>query len=82
VGSSLGVVFAGDLFTLLIFWEVMAVSSLFLIWARRTPESRRAGFRYILVHAFGGSVLMAGIIWHLGETGSLLFNHFEGGIAS
>jgi len=82
VGSSLGVVFAGDLFTLLIFWEIMAVSSLFLIWARRTPESRRAGFRYILVHAFGGSVLMAGIIWHLGETGSLLFNHFEGGIAS
>ena len=82
VGSSLGVVFAGDLFTLLIFWEVMAVSSLFLIWARRTPKSRRAGFRYILVHAFGGSVLMAGIIWHLGETGSLLFNHFEGGIAS
>jgi len=82
VGSSLGVVFAGDLLTLLVFWEIMAVSSLFLIWARKTPEARRAGFRYLLVHAFGGSVLMAGILWHLGETGSLLFNHFEGGIAS
>ncbi len=82
VGSSLGVVFAGDLFTLLVFWEIMAVSSLFLIWARRTPEARRAGFRYLIVHALGGSALMVGILWHIGETGSLIFNHFDGGIAS
>ena len=82
VGSSLGVVFAGDLLTLLICWEIMAVTSLGLIWARRSPESRRAGFRYLLVHLFGGSILMAGILWHFNETGSLLFSHFEGGIAS
>jgi len=82
VGSSLGVVFAGDLFTLLFFWEIMAVSSLFLIWARRTRESRKAGFRYLLVHAFGGSALMAGILLHLQQTGSLLFVHFDGGAAS
>jgi len=82
VGSSLGVVFAGDLFTLLFFWEIMAVSSLFLIWARRTRDSRKAGFRYLLVHAFGGSALMAGILLHLQQTGSLLFTHFDGGIAS
>jgi multicomponent Na+:H+ antiporter subunit D len=82
VGSSLGVVFAGDLFTLLFFWEIMAVSSLFLIWARRTREARSAGFRYLLVHAFGGSALMAGVLLHLQQTGSLLFTHFDGGIAS
>lgn len=82
VGSSLGVVFAGDLFTLLFFWEIMAVSSLFLIWARRTREARKAGFRYLLVHAFGGSALMAGILLHFQQTGSLLFTHFEGGAAS
>ncbi len=82
VGSSLGVVFAGDLFSLLFFWEIMAVSSLFLIWARRTKEARRAGFRYLLVHAFGGSALMAGILLHLQQTGSLLFTHFDSGVAS
>ncbi|MFC1955167.1 Na(+)/H(+) antiporter subunit D [Chloroflexota bacterium] len=82
VGSSLGVVFAGDLFTLLVFWEIMAVSSVCLIWARRRPKSNRAGFRYLLVHIFGGSMLMAGIILHYNQTGSMLFNHFEGGIAS
>ncbi|KPK19691.1 MAG: cation:proton antiporter, partial [Dehalococcoidia bacterium SG8_51_3] len=82
VGSSLGVVFAGDLFTLIFFWEIMAISSLFLIWARRTRAARKAGFRYLLVHAFGGSALMAGILLHLQQTGSLLFTHFDGGAAS
>ena len=81
-GSSLGVVFAGDLFTLFVFWEIMTLSSVYLIWARRTQQSTRAGIRYFLVHLFGGSVLLAGILWHIGETGSILFNHMEGGIAS
>jgi len=82
VGSSLGVVFAGDLFTLLFFWEIMAISSLFLIWARRTRDARRAGFRYLLVHAFGGSALMGGVLLHFQQTGSLLFTHFDGDVAS
>ncbi len=82
VGGSLGVVFAGDLFTLFVFWEIMTISSVCLIWARRTSLSNKAGMRYFIVHLFGGSALMAGILWHLGETGSILFNHFEGGIAS
>ncbi len=81
-GSALGVVFAGDLFTLFVFWELMAVSSVYLIWARRTVRSSQAGMRYLLVHLFGGSVLLAGILWHLGETGSILFNHLEGGPAA
>jgi len=38
--------------------------------------------RYIMVHMFGGAVLLAGILWRLGETGSILFNPLEGGIAS
>ena len=60
-GGSLGVVFAGDWVTLIFFWELMAVSSVFLIWYRGTAESRKAGFRYILVHLFGGNLLLAGI---------------------
>jgi multicomponent Na+:H+ antiporter subunit D len=47
-GSALGIVFSGDLFSLYIFWEVLAISSTMLIWARRGRESIRAGFRYIL----------------------------------
>ena len=69
--GALGVTFAGDFFTLLIFWELMAVASAWLVFARRTPESTRAGFRYLIVHFFGGSVLFGGILLFYGMTGSL-----------
>jgi multicomponent Na+:H+ antiporter subunit D len=81
-GSALGVVFAGDLLTLLVFWEIMALASVYLIWGRRTPQSRGAGMRYLMVHLFGGSVLIAGVLLHYSQTGSLLFNHMESGLAS
>lgn len=76
-GCAIGVVFAGDLLTLLVFWEFMAVASVYLVWARRTPESQKAGTRYLMVHLFGGSVLLAGILLHWGETGSLAFSLME-----
>lgn len=76
VGSTLGVVFAGDLFTLFFFWEVMAWSSLFLIWYRRTKVAYAAGFRYILVHLFGGICLLGGVLLHLQTTGSITFETF------
>jgi len=81
-GSGLGVVFAGDLFTVFFFWEIMAVASAFLIWARRTPTSYGAGIRYFFVHLTGGSLLLAGILLHVGQTGSLAFGPMEGGLAS
>jgi multicomponent Na+:H+ antiporter subunit D len=74
-GSALGVIFAGDLFTLFIFWELLTVSSVFLIWARRTKASQAAGFRYLLVHAAGGLCLLAGIVLLVFETGSLTFGY-------
>lgn len=70
-GGALGVTFAGDLLTLVIFWEVMAVTSTWLIWARRTPQTDAAGMRYLLYHILGGGLLFAGILWHLADTGSL-----------
>ena len=50
VGSTLGVVFAGDLFTLYLFWEVMAFSSIILIWYRKTKASSEVGFRFPIYH--------------------------------
>ncbi len=69
-GSALGVTFAGDLFTLYVFWELMAVSSVFLVWARKTQASIRAGWRYLLVHIVGGLFLLAGTLMYVAETGS------------
>jgi len=79
VGSTLGVVFAGDLLTLFFFWEVMAWSALFLIWYRKTKAAYGAGFRYILVHFFGGLCLLGGILLHFHATGSIAFETFPWG---
>jgi len=81
-GSSLGVVFAGDLFTLVFFWEIMAASSVYLVWARGTSLSRGAGLRYLMVHLFGGSVLLAGVLVQLTQTGSMLFTYMDGGLGA
>ncbi len=72
-GSSLGVTFAGDLVTLFVFWELMAVASVWLIWSRRVEASIAAGFRYLLVHAAGGVLLLAGIMIFYATTGSIRF---------
>ncbi len=77
VGSTMGVVFAGDLFTLYAFWEIMAVSSVFLIWYRKDKKALDAGFRYIMVHIFGGCCLLAGILIHVADTGSIYFNPID-----
>jgi multicomponent Na+:H+ antiporter subunit D len=81
VGSSLGVVFAGDLFTIFFFWEIMAATSVFLIWYSRSKESLDAGYRYLLVHILGGCCLLAGIIIHVSATGSITVGPSGGGLA-
>jgi multicomponent Na+:H+ antiporter subunit D len=83
IGSTLGVTFAGDLFTLFAFWEIMAISSVFLVWYQRDIAALNAGFRYIMVHLFGGCVLLAGIIIQVVNTGSTYFGLVEyGGLGS
>ena len=72
-GSGLGAVFAGDFITLFVFWELLAISSVFLIWARRTPASLRAGMRYLLVHVVSGVTLLAGAMVLAHQTGGLSF---------
>ncbi len=73
-GSAIGVTFAADFFSFYIFWEFMAIASTFLILARKTKESQKAGFRYVMVHIFGGLSLLAGIILQIKATGSTEFS--------
>ena len=82
IGSTLGVVFAGDLFTLFFFWEIMAWASLLIVWYGKTKSASGAGFRYIMVHSFGGVCLLAGVMIHLQNGGSLTFESFTWGWGS
>jgi len=62
VAGSLGTTLAGDYLTVFIFWELMALSSVFLIWYRKRKKSIEAGYRYLLVHTVGGLILLGGIV--------------------
>ncbi len=73
-GAAVGAVLAGDLVTLFMFWEVMAVASAFLVWARRTERANRAGMRYILVQVSSGLLLLAGTLLLLHQTGTTQFD--------
>lgn len=74
-GSALGAVFSGDLITLFIFWELMAVSSTFLVWARRTNRAMASGFRYLIIQMSSGMLLLAGAALLIYQTGDARFEY-------
>ncbi len=72
-GSAVGAAFAGDLVTLFVFWEILGLSSAFLVWASRDERSLQAGIRYLVYQVASGVLLMAGLIWYGATTGSVAF---------
>jgi multicomponent Na+:H+ antiporter subunit D len=72
-GCAISIAFAGDLVTLLVFWEGLALASTLLVWSAKTQQSRDAGLRYLVLHLFGGVLLLCGIIGHVATTGSVAF---------
>jgi multicomponent Na+:H+ antiporter subunit D len=79
VGSALGAVFAGDFFTLFFCLEIMSWAPFFLLLFRGTKKAMGASFRYILWHHFSGVCVLAGILIHLSQTGSIEFTHMPWG---
>ena len=72
-GSGIGALFAGDFLTLFVYWEAMAVTSVFLIWARRTDAAYKAGMRYLVIQVGSGVLLLSGAILMAHQTGSIAF---------
>ncbi len=72
-GAAISAVFAGDLLTLFIYWELTAVASVFLIWASRSDAAHRAGMRYLVIQVASGVILLAGIVLRHVGGGSLAF---------
>ena len=69
--GAIGVCFAGDLITLFLFWELMALFSTVIVWCGGTPSARAAGIRYAILHLLGGIILKVGIEGVYVHTGSL-----------
>jgi len=75
--AAVGVVLAGDLLTLYVFWELMMLASVWLIWRRASASAYAAGYRYLMVHAVSGVMLLGGIVLHFGQTGSVTFEQIQ-----
>lgn len=76
-GSAIGVVLAGDLITLFVFWELMAIGSTLVLWTSGTSAAYRASVRYLMIHLLGGAVLFAGITGHIADVGTARFESFN-----
>ncbi len=75
--AALGAVFSGDLLTLFVFWELMAISSVFLVWARRSETSLASGFRYFVYQFISGLLLLIGTLFYWHQYGSLEFTDMK-----
>ncbi len=74
VAGSIGAIYAGDYLSLFLFWEIMAFASTFLVWCNKEEkDATAAGFRYLLVHTFGGLLLLMGFVLRYQATGSIAF---------
>lgn len=76
-GSALAAIFAGDLLSLFIFWEISAIASALVVWAGGTPRAYRAGMRYMVVQLASGMLLAAGAALRYAETGSIAFDTID-----
>ncbi len=71
--AALGGVLAGDLITLFVWWEIAAITSVFLVWAPGTRATFVAGMRYLTIQVLSGVLLLAGVVLVYRETGSFAF---------
>lgn len=76
-GSAIGVVLAGDLVTVFVFWEAMAIGSTLVIWSANTRLAWSASLRYAMIHLAGGVILFAGVTAHLLTTGDASFTRMQ-----
>ncbi len=72
--AALGGVLAGDLITLFVWWEMAAITSVFLVWAPGTRATYLSGMRYLAIQILSGVLLLAGIALFYRETGTLAFD--------
>lgn len=73
LGSCQGIFFAGDLFSLFVFFELMSLIAYILVIHEETEEALKAGYKYLVMTIIGGLALFFGmiIIFEIGGTVSL-----------
>lgn len=75
-GAAVAATFAGDLMTLFIFWEITAITSVFLVLQAGTRAAYFASLRYIGIQVLSGVLLLDGIAYVQRYKGSLSLDAF------
>jgi len=75
VTATMGIAMAGNLFTFFVFYELLTLATFPLVVHRGTPQAMRGGTVYLAYTLGGGAVLLTGIVWLHGLTGSADFAH-------
>ena len=74
IASTMGIAFAGNLFTLFVFYEILTLSTYPLVTHKGTPEAQAGGRRYMgLLMGTSIGFLLVAIIWTWALTGTLDF---------
>ena len=76
-GAAVGVVLAGDLVSVFVCWEAMAIGSTLVIWSANTRLAWSASLRYAMIHLAGGVILFAGVTAQLLATGDATFTRMQ-----
>lgn len=74
-GAAIAALLAGDLITLFVWWELTAISSVFLILARRTDRAIAVGIRYLIIQVASGVILLIGVGVRYVAIGEIGFDH-------
>ena len=71
LGSSIAIIFCGDLISLFIFWEIAAISSTAIIMSN--DKHGGPSLRYAYLHILSGVLLLCGIIIQASNAGTMEF---------
>ncbi|MEM7620283.1 MAG: Na(+)/H(+) antiporter subunit D [Pseudomonadota bacterium] len=77
-GGAISVTFSGDLISLFIFWEIMAIASTLVVLCGG-PSAHNAALRYAAIHFLGGVLLMAGIAGEISASGNIALTQLSNG---
>ncbi|MCZ4298079.1 Na(+)/H(+) antiporter subunit D [Henriciella marina] len=77
MGAAVAAAFCGDFISLFVFWELTAITSVFLIFRSGTQAAYKAGMRYLGLHILSGVLLLFGAMQIYFDTGDMSIRALE-----
>ena len=76
-GAAIAALHAGDLFTLFLWWEATAFTSVILIFGGKTYRAYRSAIRYIVIQVGSGILLLSGAILLFQSNNEAIFKELD-----